>query len=454
MKIAYMTKWVPKLSETFILNEMVQLIREGHEVIILADRPHATDIIPGDVERYGLMDRVIYPKRTAGNLADLAASDPGISTPLALRGFLRRSGREEEGGEGEAGPGAEGGAGRMAGEAPGLGGRVRRRPARRARRGMRRRVIDRAQDVALASRMQSEGVDLIHAHFAGWAPRARMLSRLTDIPYTFTAHAHDIFAEGALTGEVVETMREASGIVVISEYNRRFLTKNVPGLGHSKMKVIHCGIKLDEFEPVLDDEAMQIHKEGPEPDRILTVARFEPKKGLEHLIDAYGRLASEGIDFRAVMVGDGPLRPGLVDRVKEAGLEDRVKLTGAVDDERLARLYRTSDVFALPCVTAPDGDRDGIPVVLMEAMAMGIPVVSTEVSGIPELVDHGKNGLLVPEKDPEALADALELIMGDPGSQDAFGREGREKVERDFNIVHTVEELLENWESILRDRNT
>src|SRR5262249_27275548 len=171
---------------------------------------------------------------------------------------------------------------------------------------------------------------------------------------------------------------------------------------------------------------------------LLSVGRLVPKKGFPVLVDALARLRDRGIEFRCTIVGVGPLERALRGQVERLRLGDHVALPGALAEETLAAFYREVDLFALACEVEPDGDRDGIPNVVVEAMASGLPVVSTNVSGLPECVEHGVTGLLVPERDAAALAEALVELIARPERARALGRAGRLKVGREVSAARNV----------------
>jgi glycosyltransferase involved in cell wall biosynthesis len=192
------------------------------------------------------------------------------------------------------------------------------------------------------------------------------------------------------------------------------------------MRVVHCGVPVHR---------LRMELAGRVPGRILGVGRLDPIKGFEHLIDACAKLAEQGADFECHIVGEGPLRPALERRIVRLGLQGRVLLLGARPQEQVQAAMREASVFVLACVVTPKGDRDGIPVALMEAMATGLPVVSTDVSGIPELVIDGVTGRLAPPGDAQALADCLVNLLSDRSKAQQLALAARAHVEREFNVT-------------------
>lgn len=290
--------------------------------------------------------------------------------------------------------------------------------------------------VYLAQEIEKKGIRHIHVHFAGNAATlALVVQRLTGIPYSFTAHAYDIFLDQVILKEKIEG---AQFIVAISEYNKRFLVDFAgdPTVA-DKIQVIHSGIPIDDFSPAGKEPSTVKN-----PPLILSVGRLVEKKGFPVLIRACGQLRDRGYRLRCVIIGTGPDQEALQSLIGELDLEGIVALPGWLDQSQVRAYLVESTLFALPCVIASDKDRDGIPAVLMEAMAMEKPCVSTLVSGIPELIEDGRSGLLVPEQDSLALAAALARLLDDPEFAARLGRAGREKVNREFNVDKITDQLL------------
>ncbi len=202
----------------------------------------------------------------------------------------------------------------------------------------------------------------------------------------------------------------------------------------NKIHIVHCGLSPEEFSP-----ADKIVKDDvPE---LLFVAQLEERKGAPFLIEACRLLSLQGFKFQCHIIGDGPQRAQLQKLISDYGIADQVKLLGALPQEDVRSFLESADIFILPCITADNGDMDGIPVSLMEAMAMEIPVISTRVSGIPELINDGESGILVEQKDPEALCQAIGQLVSDPGLSDQLAFHGRQKIVEDFNLHQTCGEI-------------
>ena len=284
-----------------------------------------------------------------------------------------------------------------------------------------------------ARRCRAFGARHIHVHFASRSlSLGIMIAMLVRAGVSCTAHAFDIFTRSSAS--LRARLGRCSFVAAISRFNIRHLRERcgdrVAGLCH----VVHCGVDLDRFKPA---------ERQPKPGRMLSVAKMVPKKGLDVAIEACARLRRRNVDFQFDIVGDGPARPQLEKAVRRLDLSDRVHFLGALPNDRLLPLLREAAVFLLPCVSLPSGDRDGIPVVLMEAMACEVPVVSTRISGIPELVEDGVSGRLVSERDPDALADAVAEILAKGDEAARIGRAGRRRVQDAFDVSASAARLRE-----------
>ncbi len=283
--------------------------------------------------------------------------------------------------------------------------------------------------------------DHFHSHFAsGPTSVAMFTSMLLGKTYSFTAHAIDIYVDDIDIRSKISRCEFAN---VISNYNREHLKTIINGSDHEKLKVLYYGIDVDKYKP--DRQA------SPEREKlsIVSIARLVEKKGHKYLVEACRHLVDRGYDFSCEIIGSGPLGDELRSQVKELGLEEYVHLPGAIlQEEVLARLM-TTDLFILPCVIAGDGDRDGIPNTLIEAMVMEVPVISCDVAGIGELIVSGDNGLLVQERDSLALSDAIAKMIDDAEFRRQAAVKGRKTVIEQFNIEKNTDELLSLFEEVI-----
>lgn len=306
-----------------------------------------------------------------------------------------------------------------------------------------KRVMIFLKAVAVAYQLKGSEVQLLHAHFAWLSGAAAWIcARLLDIPFTVTVHAYDIFASTDLLGLICG---EASQVIAISNHNLQALAA-ADLRSPEQITVIRCGVNLDEFE---------VHRGGNESSssngrvEILSVGSLVEKKGHRFLIEACGLLQERGIDFACTIIGGGPQKRELHRLVKRLGLSGRVRLLGARPHPEILAAYPRHHLFVLASIIAKDGDRDGIPVVMMEAGAMGLPIVSTEVSGIPEIVRRDQTGVLVPPGDAAALAEAIADLAIKPQVRRQLGENTRALIEAEFNIARNTSRLANIWSETL-----
>ncbi len=293
--------------------------------------------------------------------------------------------------------------------------------------------------VYFAGRMRRDGITHIHAHFASHPAAAAFVAhRLTGIPYSFTAHGSDLHRDRHMLREKVA---EAAFVVCISRYNREVVLAECGAESGDKVEVIHCGVDTRVFHP--GPVAAGPGSNGRRPLAILCVGTLHPVKGQTVLIEACRRLHAAGVPLIVDLVGDGPDRAALAHQAQEAGLEQAVHFHGRLTRAEVAHLLRQADVVAAPSVPTPDGRREGIPVALMEAMASGVPVVASRLSGIPELVEDGRSGLLFPPGDAGALAGAIARLHADPGLRRRLSGAGLTKVTEEFELSTSAATIIE-----------
>jgi glycosyltransferase involved in cell wall biosynthesis len=287
--------------------------------------------------------------------------------------------------------------------------------------------------------MEEEGVTHVHAHFASHpAAAAFVIHRLTGIPYSFTAHGSDLHRDRHM---LRENVAEAEFVVPISCFNRNIIPADCGAEHADKTVVIHCGIDPDFFHPPR-------HEEAPEQNarlRILCTGTLHEVKGQTHLIEACRILAERGIAFRCDLLGDGPDRSALERQIASAGLTGSVEILGRCTREGVSKRLREVDVSVVPSVPSRDGRREGIPVALMEAAASGLPVVASDLSGIPEAISDGEHGFLIPPGDSVGIADALERLAGDRELRERMGRAGRERMLREFDLYENARILAQRF---------
>ena len=287
------------------------------------------------------------------------------------------------------------------------------------------------QAVFLARSVRHHGIAHIHSHFASEPTTvAELVHLLVNVSYSISAHAKDIYLSSP---EILRRkMTGASFVVTCTDYNRRYLESI--NRGDTPIYCVYHGLDVNRFKPISNHRIPKMLK-------ILSVGRFREKKGFRYLLEACRLLKERGYCFHCDIVGYGPQQKIMEGIIQELELNDVVHLLGKLTHDELISYYRNATVFALPCVVAGDGDRDGIPNVLLEAMAMEKPVISTTISGIPEVVKSVKNGLLVPPGDAKALADVIALLFKEPQLREALGKAGRNTVCERFSVSRNISRL-------------
>lgn len=297
--------------------------------------------------------------------------------------------------------------------------------------------------VAHAARlMRATGVDHVHCHFANHPAMAGyIIHRLVGLPFSFTAHGSDLHVDRHMLCEKVSAARF---VVAISEDNRRVIEAACPAAA-GRVQVIHCGVDTSVFRPAAPEGGDGDGATGTagQPLEILAIGTLHEVKGQSVLVDAVRALHARGVAVRARLVGEGADRTMLEDRIAAAGLDGRVQLLGTRTRKEIVELLGSTDVLVAPSVPTKAGKREGIPVVLMEAMASGVPVVASRLSGIPEIVHDGDNGRLFPAGDPAALADVLAELAQEPAVRQRLGRAARATVLREFDVDANAARLVE-----------
>jgi len=409
MKVGYIVKRFPRASETFIAQEILGLERLGVEVVIFALRPNDRSV------DHDWLDEIAAPVHTF--------ESQSFST--CWRALQTRSWQAPEWRE------SVHSAILAAFDHPKRSGK---------------RYLVEASWIAEMSRVL--GVQHLHAHFANHPTYVAMLSHLIgEIPYSFTAHAKDIYLDGPSPEIWTQQLERAAFAVTVSHGNRLHLGSFLGPQAMSKVSTLHNGIDLDRIQPRKNLPARNGKK-------VVFASRLIAKKGADLLVDAALRIGRNEPSVEFIIAGEGEEGPKLEEQVAELGIADNVRFTGLLPHQELISLIADSDLFVLPCRVAANGDRDALPTVLLEAMAAGVPCISTPVNGIPEIIDQGQTGLIVPENDPASLAAAIDQLLGDPGSRRMMGVAGRRKAERKFDLRSSTARLRKLFESAVRDCST
>ena len=410
LRVGYVVKRYPCYSETFIVREILAHERAGLAVQIFSLLPTA------DSHFQDLLARVQAPVSCLNTLsANLLLQDPVSAIVTANHFWSALQG--------------------AAAELPGMWAALED-----LREGEARHVF---WVLALAVAVRRAGINHLHATFAHEACTvARLAARLAGVPYSFTSRAKDIFHETVRPEDLRRKFHDAAGVVTISDYHLDYLRATYGPLA-AHVQRVYNGLDLDEYP---------YRPPGDRPPVILAVGRLVEKKGFADLVEACSLLAGRGRAFRCRIVGTGLLQGELQAQIDRLGLREQVELVGPLPQGGVIREIQRAAALAVPCVIARDGDRDGLPNVIQEALALGTPVVSTDVTGIPEVVRDGETGLQVPQRDPPALAAALDRLLADPELRVRLASGGRRLIEAEFDIRRNTERRRAMFRASLRGR--
>lgn len=390
MKVAYIVSMFPCWSETFILRELVGVHRQGIETLVCSLKPCTETLVQPEAAAFVEQGKVFYPSPVRG-VARFAWCL--VRHPFRVAGFLMSFLEHFHG------------------------------PAVSLMRSL-ASVILAADFMPI---LREQGVQHIHACWGTYPSTAALfLARVSGYPISFTTHAHDLFLEDHALAVKFQDARFA---VTISEYNRNLIARRYPDVTLEKVHVVHSA---------LDTAFYSCERQPVTPPLLVSVGRLVEMKGLADLIDACALLRERCLPFRCRIVGDGPLKQDLKGRIERHGLVAQVELHDPVPQDEIRKLLSQAACFVLPCVTATDGDQDGIPTVLIEAMAAGVPVISCPTSGVPELVESGVTGLLAESRNPQSLAQAIERLLSDRDLRERLVAAAHVKIHEDYNIVKTA----------------
>ncbi len=281
------------------------------------------------------------------------------------------------------------------------------------------------QAALLALQAREKGIEHLHAHFATSATTvARLASLFAGLTYSFTAHAKDIFHESVKNDDLQTKIQDATSVITVSDYNVDFLQDKF-GNSASKVQRIYNGLDLSR---------LPYSNPNNRSPRIVAIGRLIEKKGFSDLIAACTELKIRNIDFECHIIGGGPLQDMLNADIHRRGLQEKVRMLGPLPQREVIDSLQQAAVFAAPCVVGVDGNRDGLPTVLLEAMALGVPCISTDVTGIPEAIKHDHTGLIVPQKNVVALTQGLEHLLSHPQERTRLAQQARRLIEHDFDI--------------------
>ena len=300
-----------------------------------------------------------------------------------------------------------------------------------------------SQGIALADEVTARGLQHLHAHFATVAAHtAHVAHVITGVTYSITAHAKDIYRHGIDKQLFRHVIEHSATLVTVCDANEAHIRSELlPGSSHPVV-VIPNGLPDDVVEHL-----PTVTQRG---NSLLAVGRLVEKKGFDVLIDACDELRRRGIEVSCDIAGGGDLIDDLAAQIDRLSLGNEVRLLGPVPRERVMELMSTARVLAVPCVTGADGNRDALPTVVLEAMLVGLPVVATPIGGIEEMVRHGQEGIIIPERDSNALADAIERLLSDDSEWDRLSAAGPERVAQRFTQASTLPLLIDVFEGAHR----
>jgi len=404
LKVAYIVKRFPRLSDAFILNELLELESLGVEVEVFSMNPPEQDVRHRLIEKLNAPVFYLPGKDFSSTVQVKSINYCSDTDDLVTLKQLTKSTKD------------------ISSPFPG------KRQSQY--------VSLQIQAGILSGLLLMRGITHMHAHFASDATTLAMLaSRISGIRYSFTAHARDIYHTCSRPqldkAFLITKLIESSFTVTVSDYNQAYLKRLTNDRGD--IKRLYKGVNLERLKFYTGDR---------EKTTILAVGRMVDRKGFEYLIQACSRLKSQNIPFICKIIGDGPCRLRLEKMIQALGVDDVVKLCGSMTYGEVLQAMRTATVFALPCVISKTGDRDGLPAVLLESMAIGLPVISTRITGIPEIIDDGKSGWLVDPEDSLALSVTLQdILLMTNSERREIAVNARVKAERQFSLKTNVQVL-------------
>jgi glycosyltransferase involved in cell wall biosynthesis len=388
-EVAYVFERFPSFGQTFCYREVAELERQGMTVQVYSIRRPANE--PPQSWDKQIVDRVHYLPEEKALVAEVDSVLRKKAVSSEVRETVQQWGRQSD-------------------------------------------FLRLYQAIYIGLRMQQNGLGHLHAHFAGMAARtAYWVGQFFGIPYSFTAHANDIFAPRDFVVSLSKLIEAAAAVVTVSEYSARDLKTRFPASA-AKVRRIYNGVNLSRFHP-------------PDPGSgipaIVSIGRLIEKKGFADLINACALLTSRRRGFNCEIIGEGPLEQALQAQIASADLKGCVRLVGPQTQDEIALRLSHATIFVLPCTREADGGMDNLPTVIMEAMAAGLPVISTPLGGIPEMVEQDVNGELVPERDPAAICAAMERLISDPERARRLGDRGRQIAQEKFSIKTSARALIE-----------
>ena len=396
-RLAYLLKKFPRLSETFILNELLAQERLGRELHIFSRRAPDNEPRHAELARLRATVETLPPKHEIDPWEMLVSDESGPEDLLPRLGALVREARTW---------------------------------------GHPRTPLLMVEALHVLKRTRELGIQHVHVHFATDSAVVALLMRKLGGPsYSITCHAKDIYRTTVDYRFLDLLVRNSAFIVTVCDANRKWMGERLSAEALAKVRKLYNGIDLKSFVP---DGSKR------EPNHVLGVGRIVEKKGFHILVEALAVLIKKGVDVRASFIGDGDEKTRVERLIGERGVGERVRMLGPRDQAEVRAFMSRATLMAQPCLVGNDGNRDALPTVLVESLAMGLPSVSTPVTGIPEILDQGRCGVLVPENDVQACADAIESLLRDPARRAQIASDGRKRAEQLFDAEKTSR-ILSSW---------
>ena len=407
MKIGYIVKMFPRISETFILNEILELERQGAEVTIFSlKKPNEGKFHPqiGELKAQIHYLEDLDVKKWAGWISSEWDNLEKYSSNIfsLINSALQTKDSS--------------------------------------------RIENIWRSAWIASKTEDLGLERVHAHFASLPSTVAYLThRICGIPFSFTAHAKDIFVYDMDEHYLREKLQYAAFVVTVTNFNKRYLVDQAPEINADVIKVLYNGVNLDTLKPV----SFASRKKN----KILGVGRLVEKKGFDDLLHALKILKDKNIEFECDIAGTGPEQENLLQLMEELQLTNDVTFLGAKTSDDVVQLMKEATVFCLPCIIAQNNNIDALPTVLLEALAVGLPSISTSISGIPEIIEHEKNGLLAEEKNQKQIAEMLERLLLSDKLREEYASVGRKIAEEKFSLKSNAGKLYQMFIDNLKDNS-
>lgn len=396
LRLGYLLRMYPRFSQTFVVNEILELEQQGAEIQIISQRK------PTDGMFHESISRV---RAKAHYIPEFWMERPGAALNLQWRAFRKN-------------PGAL------------------TRSWRRTLLGSGLRGVELMQATHVVRWCRKNRIKHLHVHFGTEEANVALLARMLGGPsYSLTLHAFDIFKDTVNRSLLAEKINHSKFTVTVSEFNHRFLLEEIPGVQAEKVRVNYNGINLNYFKS---------NGTQREPNTIFSVGRLIEKKGFEYLVKAMVRLQRSHPDAVCEIAGDGRDEARLRKMIDQSGLQHRVKLIGPLEQNDVLKRMQRATCFALPCIRAKDGNSDALPTVLLESLACGCPSVSTRLSGVTEIIEHGVSGMLVEPEDDAGLSRAIGEVLDSRALAVSLGDGGRARAEERFDVRHNVR-IMYDW---------